>query len=488
MEEYQVYKDIKSRTDGEIYIGVVGPVRTGKSTFVKRFMEQMVIPNIEEGHGKQLAIDELPQSAAGRTIMTTEPKFIPKEAITVNISDSIDMRVKMIDCVGYVTEGAEGQLEEGKERMVRTPWLDYDIPFSRAAEIGTNKVINNHSTVGIVVTTDGSIGEIPRESYIPAEEKTIAELRSIGKPFVVLLNTDKPMGSRATKLAQELSEVYNASVIPINIEQMRQVDIEYIFSELLLSFPVTSICFDIPKWLEVAPEGNSVKNSIVNDAGLVMQAVECLRDVDDFNFPENEYVKKYRCSNIDMAEGKINIQVDVHSELYYQMLTEMMGMEIRNEYDFITELKNMSKQKSYFDNVSGALAQVDSTGYGLVMPERQNISLEKPEVIKNGGKYGVRISAKAPSLHMIKADVTTEIMPLVGNKQQADDLMSYIEEHSSEGDMWGVNIFGKTIQQLVEDGLSEKVRKINTDSQQKLQNTMEKIVNDGNGGMVCIII
>lgn len=488
MEEYQVYQDIKARTNGEIYIGVVGPVRTGKSTFIKTFMNRMVIPNISGENDHQLALDELPQSAAGKTIMTTEPKFIPKDAVSINVGENIDMKVKMIDCVGYVVKDAEGQFEDGKERMVRTPWYDYDIPFSKAAEIGTNKVINNHSTVGIVVTTDGSFGELKRESYIEAEQKTVDELKAIGKPFVVLLNTDKPSGAQAMALAAELSDTYGASVIPVNVEQLRKSDITYIFTELLMSFPVTSIYFEIPKWLEVTSDDNEVKNSLINDAVQITGVAECLRDIKSMNYPDNEYVRKYKCSNIDMASGCVNISVDIYDNYYYEMLSDMMGADITNEYDFITELITMADNKKYCASVMGALEQVNTRGYGLVMPDKENVQLGNPEVIKTGGKFGVKISANAPSVHMIKANITTEIMPLVGSKEQADDLVTYISDNSVDGDMWGVNIFGKTIEQLVDDGLNNKVGKIGAESQQKLQNTMEKIVNDGNGGMVCIII
>ncbi len=488
MEEYQVYQDIKARTNGEIYIGVVGPVRTGKSTFIKTFMNQMVIPNILGENDQQLALDELPQSAAGKTIMTTEPKFIPKDAVSINVGENIDMKVKMIDCVGYVVKDAEGQFEDGKERMVRTPWYDYDIPFSKAAEIGTNKVINNHSTVGIVVTTDGSFGELKRESYIEAEQKTVDELKAIGKPFVILLNTDKPSGAQTMALAAKLSDTYGASVIPVNVEQLKESDITYIFTELLMSFPVTSICFDIPKWLEVTSDDNEVKNSLINDAVQITGVAECLRDIDRMNYPDNEYVRKYKCSNIDMASGCVNISVDIYDNYYYEMLSDMMGADITNEYDFITELITMADNKKYCASIIGALEQVNTRGYGLVMPDKENVQLGNPEVIKTGGKFGVKISANAPSVHMIKANITTEIMPLVGSKEQADDLVTYISDNSVNGDMWGVNIFGKTIEQLVDDGLNNKVGKIGAESQQKLQNTMEKIVNDGNGGMVCIII
>ena len=485
---YDMYNDIKHRTNGEIYLGVVGPVRTGKSTFIRRFMELCVLPVMQDENEKKRATDELPQASGGTTIMTTEPKFIPKEAALITPFDGISVKVRMVDCVGYMIEGANGHMENGVERMVKTPWNSEEIPFSKAAETGTKKVITEHSTIGIVVTTDGSFGELKRESYIEAEQKTVDELKAIGKPFVVLLNTDKPSSAQTMALAAELSDTYGASVIPVNVEQLKESDITYIFTELLMSFPVTSIYFEIPKWLEVTSDDNEVKNSLINDAVQITGVAECLRDIDRMNYPNNEYVRKYKCSNIDMASGCVNISVDIYDNYYYEMLSDMMGADITNEYDFITELIAMADNKKYCASVIGALEQVNTRGYGLVMPDKENVQLGNPEVIKTGGKFGVKISANAPSVHLIKANITTEIMPLVGSKEQADDLVTYISDNSVDGDMWGVNIFGKTIEQLVDDGLNNKVGKIGAESQQKLQNTMEKIVNDGNGGMVCIII
>ena len=338
------------------------------------------------------------------------------------------------------------------------------------------------------MTTDGSFGELPRESYLEAEQKTVDELKAIGKPFVILLNTDKPSSSQTAALSAEMSDTYGASVIPVNVEQLRESDITYIFTELLMSFPVTSIYFEIPKWLEVVDDDNEIKSSVICDAVQIMVAADSLRDIDHMDYPENEYVKRYKCSSINMADGCVNIDVDIYDNYYYAMLSDMMGADITNEYDFITELKSMADNRKYCVSVMGALEQVNNGGYGLVMPDKSNVQLGSPEVIKTGGKFGVKISASAPSVHMIKANITTEIMPLVGSKEQADDLVTYISDNSDDGDMWGVNIFGKTIEQLVDDGLNNKVSKIGAESQQKLQNTMEKIVNDGNGGMVCIII
>lgn len=490
MENFSVYRDIKTRTNGEIYVGVVGPVRTGKSTFIKRFMELMVIPNITNENDKIVAQDEMPQSASGKTIMTTEPKFIPKEGIHISVGGDIDMKVRMIDCVGYVVEGAEGQMEDGKERMVKTPWYDYDIPFVKAAEIGTKKVINNHSTVGIVVTCDGSFGDIAREKYIDAEERTINELKKLGKPFVVILNSNKPKAKETVALAQELSEKYGVEILPLNCDQLGKNDITIIFEALLFSFPISCINFIIPKWLEVADNDNAIKSSVIMDAKNILGNNKYIYDIKKMDFPDNEYVEKYSCGKLNLADGTLNIQVVIYNKYYYEMLTEMTGSEIHNEYDFIREIKAMSNNKKYCNSVMNALSSVKNGGYGLVMPDKGEITLETPELIKAGNKYGVKIKAEAPSVHMIKANITTEIAPIVGSKEQAEDLIAYIKDNTSadEADIWDVNIFGKTIEQLVEDGLNNKANKINAESQVKLQDAMEKIVNDGNGGMVCIII
>lgn len=490
MEDFNVYNDIRVRTNGEIYIGVVGPVRTGKSTFIKHFMELMVIPNIKDANDKEVALDEMPQSASGKTIMTTEPKFIPKEGVTVSIDGEIDMSVRLIDCVGYVVDGAEGQTEEGRERMVKTPWYDYDIPFAKAAEIGTRKVINSHSTIGIVITCDGSFGDIGRENYIPAEEKTIAELKKIGKPFVVVLNSNKPASPETKKLAEEMKQKYGVAVLPINCDRLSKNDINKIFTSLLYSFPITCINFIIPKWLEVCDNENRIKQSVIADSVNILNNNKYIYDIVNIDFPENEFVEKYNYSNINLADGSVNVNVSVYDEFYYEMLSEMMGTDINNEYDFITEIKDMSEKRKTCNDVINALESVKSGGYGLVMPEKEDISLETPELIKSGNKFGVKIKAEAPSIHMIKANITTEIAPIVGSKEQAEDLIEYIKKNTENDtdDIWDVNIFGKTISGLVEDGLTSKTNRMNTESKQKLQDTMEKIVNDGNGGLVCIII
>ena len=484
-----IYKDIETRTNGEIYMGVVGPVRTGKSTFIKRFMELLVVPAIKDEHSRTRAIDELPQSAAGRTVMTTEPKFIPKDSVEIILEDGVEFKVRLIDCVGYMIDEAEGHEEDGKERLVKTPWFDYDIPFTKAAEIGTKKVIFEHSTVGILVTCDGTIAEISREAYIDAEEKTVKELKDIGKPFVVLLNSRRPASEETILLAEELAEKYGVAVIPINCDQLKPYDVNKIFEELLLDFPITAINFNIPKWVEAMDNDCEIKAYIIQRAKDIFSGLHHMKDVKSISCDADDYIEKIMINNINMADGGVGINVSLFDKYYYDMISEMLGCNIRNEYDFIKEIKEMSDTKKQCQKVSMALMQSLKTGYGSVSPDENEIKLDAPELIKSGNKYGVKIKAKAPSIHLIKANITTEIAPIVGSEEQAKDLINYINSDGMEQDnIWSVNIFGKTIRQLVEDGLMSKINKINQESQQKLQDTMEKIVNDSNGGMVCIII
>jgi len=484
-----IYKDIESRTNGEIYMGVVGPVRTGKSTFIKRFMELLVIPAIKEEHNRMRAKDELPQSAGGKTVMTTEPKFIPKDAVDITIGDSVELKVRMIDCVGYMVSGAEGHEEDGKERLVKTPWFDYDIPFTKAAEIGTKKVIHDHSTVGIVVTCDGSITDIPRESYIESEIRTIKELKTLGKPFIMLLNSKRPASPETLALAAELSDNYEVSVVPVNCDQLKRSDINIIFEKLLLDFPITAVNFNIPKWVEAMDNDSKIKSYLIEIAKNAFDGIFHMKDIEELKYDEDEYIERIDMSGVNLADGNVNIQLKLYDKYYYEMISEMFGKDIYNEYEFIKEIKDMADTKKQCQKVSMALMQSFKTGYGSVTPEEKEIKLDAPELIKSGNKYGVKIKAQAPSIHLIKANITTEIAPIVGSEEQAKDLIKYINSDGMENDsIWSVNIFGKTIRQLVEDGLMSKINKINQESQQKLQDTMEKIVNDSNGGMVCIII
>lgn len=484
-----IYKDIESRTNGEIYMGVVGPVRTGKSTFIKRFMELLVLPAIKEEHSRMRAKDELPQSAGGKTVMTTEPKFIPKEAVDITIGDGVEFKVRMIDCVGYMVDGAEGHEEDGKERLVKTPWYDYDIPFTKAAEIGTKKVIYDHSTVGIVVTCDGTVTDIGREAYIEPELRTVTELKEIGKPFIMLLNSKKPSSPETIAMAEELSENYGISVIPVNCDQLKRSDVNSIFEKLLLDFPVTAINFNIPKWVEALDNSSRIKSYLIQVAKDTFEGIYHMKDIERLKYEADEYIEKIDMSGINLADGNVNIGIKLFDKFYYEMISDMLDSDVKNEYDFIREIREMAETKKQCQKVSVALMQSLKTGYGSVTPEEKEIKLDAPELIRSGNKYGVKIKAQAPSIHLIKANITTEIAPIVGSEDQARDLIKYIKSDGMEEDsIWSVNIFGKTIRQLVEDGLKTKINKINQESQQKLQDTMEKIVNDSNGGMVCIII
>ena len=488
---YDVYNDIKARTGGEIYIGVVGPVRTGKSTFIKRFMDLLVIPNIEDEYSRSRAIDELPQSAAGKTIMTTEPKFIPKEAAEINLGEGTKVNIRLIDCVGYMVNGASGHIENEQERLVKTPWFDYEIPFTQAAELGTQKVINDHSTIGIVVTTDGSFGDIPRENYIPAEEKTINELKRLRKPFIVLLNTNRPYSESTIDLANEIAAKYNVTVLPVNCEQLKKDDIHRIMINILSVFPVSEIDFYIPKWAEMLPDDHWLKQDLINSIKELMRNVSLIRDVKAENMETNsEYVKKFKIDKIEMENGSVRVTVDFDDVYYYNILSDLIGVPISDEYQLIATLRELANMKNEYEKVSNACQDVRTRGYGVVTPSREEITIEEPEVMKHGNKYGVKIKATAPSIHMIKANIQTEIAPIVGTQEQAEDLIAYINKNAAEEPegIWETNIYGKSIKQLVDDGINTKINKMSDESQLKLQETMQKIINDSNGGIICIII
>jgi len=490
LSTYDLYKDIQYRTGGEIYIGVVGPVRTGKSTFIKRFMDVMVLPFMTDENSKQRAQDELPQSSGGKTITTTEPKFIPKEAAKVMLGGDVEVNVRLIDCVGYMVEGAVGHMEEDTERMVRTPWFDYEIPFTQAAGVGTDKVINDHSTIGIVVTTDGSFGEIPRSQYIDAEEKTVQALKKLHKPFIVLLNTERPFAEETQRLAEELKEKYQVKVLPVNCAQLKKDDIHMIMEQVLYEFPISMMEFYMPKWVEMLPLNNKIKQDLIGRVREMIKDLNTIRDVKERSVDINsEYVKRCKLEQINLADGCIKVQMDIDQVYYYEMLSEMVGEEISGEYQLISKLREMADMKKEYAKVLQALQAVRSKGYGVVRPERDEITLNQPEVIRHGNKYGVKIKAQSPSIHMIRANIETEIAPIVGTQQQAEDLIRYIgQAATSEEGIWETNIFGKTVEQLVNDGITSKIAMIGDESQMKLQDTMQKIVNESNGGMICIII
>ena len=487
---YNMYQDMKARTGGQLYIGVVGPVRTGKSTFIKRFMDLCVLPNMEDEHEATRIRDEMPQSSGGRTITTTEPKFIPKQAAEIVLEDNVSMKVRLIDCVGYMVDGAVGHMEEGRERMVKTPWFEEGIPFTKAAEIGTTKVIEDHATVGIVITADGSFGELDRADYISAEEKTMAALAKEHKPYVMLLNSARPYSDETLRLAKELSDKYETDVLPVNCEQLKKDDIYHILEVLLLGFPLTSVEFYMPKWVEMLSVSHPIKAAVIEAVRAFMESKNTIKKLknDKISF-DCPYISGAVLTAVDLATGIAKITMAMEEAYYYDMLTELAGEQIENEYDLIGLLRELADMRKEYSKVLVAMKQVRNTGYGVVMPEQSEIVLEAPELIKHGNKFGVKIKAKSPSIHMIRAGIETEIAPIVGTREQAEDLIAYIKaaDDRTEG-VWETNIFGKTVEQLVNDGITSKVMSIGEESQLKLQDTMQKIVNDSNGGMVCIII
>lgn len=486
---YDLYHDIRQRTGGEIYIGVLGPVRTGKSTFIKQFMQEMVLPYMEDEHARVRAQDELPQSAGGKTITTTEPKFIPNEAAEVSLNGDIAVSVRLIDCVGYMVEGAAGHMEEDAERMVKTPWSDEEIPFTQAAEIGTDKVMNDHSTIGLVITTDGSFGEIPRENYLEAEEKTILALKKLKKPFLVLVNSRKPYAEEAKNVVAELGEKYAVSAMAVNCEQLKKEDINRVLENVLYEFPISAMEFYMPKWVEMLSEDHKIKQELIGQVRDFMKEYTTIRDVLEKPVVfESAYIKRCKTDTISLSDGCIRITLDVEDSYYYEMLSELVGETITDEYRLIGMLKNFAGMKHEYAKVLEAVNMVRLKGYGVVTPEKEEIVLEKPELIKHGNKFGVKIKASSPSIHMIRANIETEIAPIVGTQEQAEDLIAYINRTDEQSGIWDTNIFGKTVEQLVDDGIAAKVAVIGEESQLKLQDTMQKIVNDSNGGMVCIII
>ncbi len=491
MDNFHVYKDMEARTNGEIYLGVVGPVRTGKSTFIKRFMELLVLPAMEDENSRNLSRDELPQSAAGKTVMTTEPKFIPKEAAQIQLGDGIEVKVRLIDCVGFMVEGAAGHIEDEAERMVKTPWFDTEIPFTRAAEIGTRKVITDHSTIGMVVTTDGSFGELKRPGYIDAERIAIEELKALNKPFIVLLNSARPYSDETIALAQSLEEEYGVSVMPVNCEQLKKEDIYHILEKVLKELPVVRLDFEIPKWLEILPSTHPIKAQVIQGAkevlGRVNQMKDAAKGVENIH---TDSMREIRLERMNMADGCVSMNVLMDDGCYYQILSDVTGLPIQGEYQLMQILENLARMQKEYERVLDAVSQVRLKGYGAVTPQRSEILLDNPQVIRHGNKYGVKIKAEAPSIHMIKAQIQTEIAPIVGSEQQAQDLITYIKESSRDNPdgIWDANIFGKSIEQIVGDGIYAKISQLTDDSQMKLQDTMQKIINDSNGGMICIII
>ena len=489
MENFQIYRDIQARTGGDIYIGVVGPVRTGKSTFIRRFMELVALPSVDEKMQKEVT-DQLPVSGSGKMITTVEPKFIPREAVPVTLGDDLQVKVRLIDCVGFLVKDAGGNIEEGKERMVKTPWFTKAIPFHEAAKVGTEKVIHEHSTIGLVITTDGSFGEIPRENFIPAEEQTISELKKQGKPFLVIVNSQFPHKEETMELVKNLQNSYQVPVISANCEQLKKEDVSRILEKILYEFPVTQIQFFVPKWVEMLPADHELKGQILSQIRASMKKMGHIRDITRESVKlEGPYVQDTLLDQVNMSDGVVQIRIQVNDRYYYKMLSDMSGIPMESEYELIHTMKELAKMKEKYVKVKDALDAVSESGYGVVVPELSQIQLDEPAVIRQGNKYGVKIRSKSPSIHMIKANIETEIAPIVGTEEQAKDLITYIGESASRGEsIWETNIFGKSIEQLVQDGIQSKLATISAQSQVKLQDTMQKIVNDSKDGLVCIII
>ncbi len=492
MENLGLYEDIAKRTDGDIYVGVVGPVRTGKSTFIKNFMDLLVIPNIDNEYKKERAQDELPQSAAGKTIMTTEPKFVPNEAIEITIDNNLKLKTRLVDCVGYLIPNSIGATEDERPRMVKTPWSDEEMPFEQAAEIGTKKVIEEHSTIGILITTDGSITEIPREDYVKAEERVVSELKAINKPFVILLNSEHPNDSSTISLANELSQKYDSTIIPINCANLNLDDITNIFSNILYEFPISQINFKFPAWVNGLDLDHNLKTKLFTEIRDSFGDIKLLREISPSvkKISKTDIISNANTDNIMLGTGNVNISIGLRDDLFYNVLTEMTGVQINNEGDLFSIISDLSKTKTRYDKIATALDDVDRKGYGIVTPTIDELILDEPEMVKQGSRFGVKLKATAPSLHIIKANIETEVSPIVGSEKQSEELVNYLlsEFENDPKKIWESNIFGKSLHSLVNEGLQTKLSKMPEEAQLKLQETLERIVNEGSGGLICIIL
>ena len=492
MDTSRLYSDISKRTQGDIYIGVVGPVRSGKSTFIKKFMETLVIPNIQNEFQRERAVDELPQSAAGRTIMTAEPKFIPDEAVRVDLSDNASFRVKMIDCVGYIVPSALGYIENDMPRMVMTPWFEKPVPFNMAAEIGTKKVITDHSTIGLVITTDGSFGELPRGEYEEAEQRVIAELTEIGKPFVVVLNCFDPAAADSRRLADAMEQKYGVPVLPVNCLELAENDIKDILETILFEFPVKEIGVNIPTWIEVLDEDNEIKRSFYSTIMEQSAQIQKVKQIRDYSacLTGNEYITEAQVKNVDLGRGSAVIDVQVRAGLFYEVLAQATGLDIKNEGDLMLTLTQLSRAKAEYDKYASAIMQAQTVGYGIVTPATEELTLEEPELIKQGGRYGIRLKAAAPSIHMIRADIETEVSPIVGTEKQSEDLITDIlrEYEDNPAKIWESDIFGKSLYDLVNDGMLNKLYKMPGEAREKMQETLQRVINEGSDGLICIIL
>ena len=492
MERSKIYEDIAQRTNGDVYIGVVGPVRTGKSTFIKRFMETLVIPKIDNVYRKERARDELPQSGSGKTIMTAEPKFIPEEAVDIALSENADVKVRLIDCVGYMVDGALGQFENGQPRMVTTPWMEGEMPMVQAAELGTKKVISDHSTIGLVITTDGTITEFERQSYIEAEQRVIAELKEIGKPFSVVVNSVEPNSPLAQSVCQEISQQHNVTCITANCMELDEAAISEIVKSVLYEFPVSQLDIFMPAWVDALPKEHDMKCQLYKTILDTTGGMKRIKDINEavLAMTECENITDAQVIHIDLGKGVAQAKLQVPRELFYQTIGQESGFEIADDGDLMRLLTELSVVNAEYKKIEAALTSVKETGYGIVTPTSDELSLEQPEIVRQGGRYGVRLKASAPSIHMIKAEIQTEVSPIVGSERQSEELVHFLlSEFDSDPDkIWQSNIFGKSLYDLVSEGLNAKLKKMPTDAQNKLQDTLQRIINEGSGGLICIIL
>ena len=491
MEKYEIYDDIKTRTNGDIYIGVVGPVRVGKSTFITQFMQKLVVPNITEKNAKERTIDELPQSADGKTIMTTQPRFVPNEAVKIRIANA-DMKVRMIDCVGYLVSGVMGHIENDKPRLVKTPWSEEELPFEEAAELGTKKVIDEHSTIGIVVTTDGTVTELARGNYVEAEERVVAEMKESKKPFVIVLNTKNPSSNEAKKLSASLEEKYAVPVIAMNALEMKEGDVDKIIENILMEFPVKSIHVKMPKWLRALDFDSDIISEIASEVKRLGSKMNKLSQVDKSSlaFTESECFDPITFSNMEMGEGVVNFDVIPKDNLFYKVLSRECNYEIHDDYELIGYIKELAYAKCEYDKIKGALEEVRQTGYGVVEPRREDLELGEPEIIKQGRRFGVKIRATAPSLHIMRVAVQTEVTPIVGTEDLSQDLAKNLMEQfeADPSTIWDTNILGRSLYSLIGDNINSKLVMMPVEAQKKMRKTLGRIVNEGKGGVICILL
>lgn len=489
---FDLYRDIAERTDGDVYIGVVGPVRTGKSTLIRRMMEKLVLDTMAPGPRRDRIADELPQSGSGKTIMTTQPKFVPGEAVTVSLDDQATVRVRMVDSVGYMVDGALGTEENGEARMVRTPWFDHEIPFDQAAETGTRKVIADHATIGLVVTTDGSISDLPREAYAESEERVVKELKELGKPFIVLLNSRSPEAQDTQALQSRLAERYAVPVLALNAMEMELSDILDVFEQVLFQFPLREIRVSVPDWLNALDENHWLVQHVLDGVRAGADTVSLMRDHAAFAqaFAQSPYSDGLHNEGIDLGQGRLRFSLPLKDGLFNRVLGEECGTEIRGDAHLLRLMKELVAAKTEYDHVAEALRSVRETGYGLVTPTMSELTLQEPEIVQQGSRFGVKLKANAPSLHMIRVDIETEVSPVVGTEKQSEELVRYLLEEfqNDPQSIWNTNFFGKSLHELVREGLSNKLMRMPADAQEKVQETLSKIINEGNGGMICILL